>query len=222
MRNAMMTACCFGLAALISTPANAQGQGRGMMGGMGQMAGPALLSNKSVQKELKLSDEQIAKADAAGQAYMAKVREKTSGLQDASADERREIMAEVQKMATTEGKKVVEDVLKPEQVKRFHQISLQARGIQAMEDPEVQAKLKITSEQKDKLKSIQDDSREKMTDMREKFQGDREGMMKAMTEMRKEVFEKAVGVLTSEQKSMWKEMTGEPFEIKMEAMRRPA
>ena len=58
--------------------------------------------------------------------------------------------------------------------------------------------------------------------LREKYQDDREGMMKAMTEMRKETSEKAVGVLTSEQKAIWKEMTGEPFEIKMEAMRRPA
>lgn len=52
--------------------------------------------------------------------------------------------------------------------------------------------------------------------MREAFQGlqsDREGGMKKMVELRKQATEKAVGVLTDEQKKTWKEMTGEPFEV---------
>ena len=37
--------------------------------------------------------------------------------------------------------------------------------------------------------------------------------MKKLAELRKQATEKAVGVLTDEQKKAWKEMTGEPFEV---------
>jgi len=205
-----------GLAAIAAGPASAQ-QGRGgMMGGGG---GAMLLVNKGVQKELKLTDEQAEKAETFAREYGAKMREQFQGLADLSEDERRTKMQEFNKARTEALQKGLAEIMKPEQQKRFDQIDLQASGPNAFATPKVVEGLKITDEQKAKIRQVNEDLRQTMTDAREDFQNDREGAMKQMLEGRKAASEKVMALLTAEQKSSWKEMVGEPFEVKYE--RRP-
>lgn len=218
MRTILKLAAAFGLAACMATSANAQG-GRGGMG-MGMGSGINLLSNKSVQKELKLTDEQIEKADKAATEMREKMTEKRQELQGLQGEEMREKMTAMMKEMSVESKKITDALLKPEQAKRFAEISLQSQGFQAYMDPEIQTKLKMTDEQKSKLKDLQAASMEKMASLREEFQNDREGAMKKMTEARKELAEKGAAMLTDDQKKMWKEMVGEPFTI-VQQPRRP-
>jgi len=217
MRTILKLAAAFGLAACLTTTANAQG-GRGM--GMGGGTGLNLLSNKSVQKELKLTDEQVEKATKAATEAREKMMEKFQELRDPDQAERQEKMQGLMKEMTAASKKVTDEILKPEQAKRLNQITLQTQGVMAYMTDEVQSKLKITDEQKNKFKDIQAASMEQMTANRELMQSDREAGMKKMTEIRKETTEKANAVLTAEQKATWKEMTGEPFTIVQE-QRRP-
>ena len=221
MRTILKWTAALGLAACLGTTANAQGQGRGM-GMMGMGGGLNLLSNKSVQKELKLTDEQVTKATAASTEQMEKNREKFAELRDLDPSERQEKMQSMMKEITSESKKVTDEILKPEQAKRFAQIELQAQGFQAYMSPEVQSKLKMTDDQKDKIKDMQEESMQKMADIRDEFQDDRAGMMKKMTEMRDGMAKKATELLTDEQKATWKDMTGAPFTLVREPMgRRP-
>lgn len=218
MRTILTWAAALGLAACLGTSANAQGFGRGM--GMGGQTGVSLLTNKSVQKELKLSDEQIEKADKAATEIGEKRQEKMAELRDLDQGERMEKMQAVMKELNTESKKAADGILKPEQSKRLSEISLQIQGFGAFNDPDVQSKLKITDEQKSKLKDLQEESMNAMRDMRDQFQNDREGAMKKMTELRKELGDKATAMLTADQKKAWKDMTGEPFTYVPEAPRR--
>jgi hypothetical protein len=203
----------FGAVALMAAPSWAQGQGRGFgMGGGGAM----LLSNKGVQQELKVTDEQAKKLDAFAQDMMEKNRERFSGLQDLSADERRAKMQDLTKTMTAEVKKGVADILKPEQAKRFEQIQLQTMGANAFAMPNVQESLKFTAEQKSKITELNTDIGQQMRDARQAAGDDREAAMKKMTEIRKQSAEKAMALLTDDQKKSWKEMTGTPFEVKFE------
>ena len=61
---------------------------------------------------------------------------------------------EFSKSYSAEGMKKLEAFLKPEQLKRFKQIELQAQGIAAFSDPEVVKSLKITGEQTEKVKTL--------------------------------------------------------------------
>jgi Spy/CpxP family protein refolding chaperone len=220
MRTILKLAAAFGLAACLTTStANAQG-GRGGMG-MGGGTGLNLLSNKSVQKELKLTDDQIEKANKAATEAREKMMEKFQELRDLDQAERQEKMQGLMKEMATASKKVTDELLKPEQAKRLGQITLQTQGVMAYMSDEVQSKLKFTDEQKTKFKDIQASSMEQMTANRELMQSDREAGTKKMTEIRKETSEKAAAVLTSEQKATWKEMTGEPFTLVQEPQRRP-
>jgi len=178
-----------------------KGEGRGRGAGMGaSMVG--LLGQKSVQDELKLSEDQLKK--------LGELREKQRGsfgeLRNLDREARRKKMEEMR----AENEKALADVLKPEQLKRLKQISLQVGGASAFADPKVADELKLTSEQKDKIQSIQQESRQSLRGL---FQGggDREEARKKFAEARKSANEKAMAVLTPEQQSKWKEMTGEPF-----------
>jgi len=204
----MALAC--GVVALMVAPASAQ-QGRGGRG-FGGGGGAFLLSNKSVQKELKASDEQAEKLNTFAREMMEKQREEFQANRDLSQEERREKA----RARATELVKGMGEILKPEQVKRFEEIQVQQSGIGAFSSPRVLEKLKLTDEQKTQIREIGEESREASREAFENLQSDREAGMKKLAELRKQSTEKAVGVLTDEQKKAWKELTGEPFEVVFE------
>jgi len=197
------------LAAVVAPEAWAQrGQGRG--GGLGSFRGQGgnslfLLTQKSVQDELKLSADQIKTVEE----QMEKQRESFAGLRDLSREERQKKMEERAKA----NQAVLSEILKEDQLKRFKQISLQQRGAQALSDPDVSQALNLTAEQNDRVKAIQDGAQ---SEMRELFQagaagGDRQELQKKAAQLRNSINEKAHAVLTTEQQAKWKELTGEPF-----------
>lgn len=183
------------------SPALAQEQqrqrgGRGFgFGGMGTLF---LLGQKSVQEELKLSDEQVTKV----KELQEKQRESFQGLRDLSQEERRTKMQEAAKAQT----EAVAKLLKPAQLKRVKQISLQQAGVRAINDEEVAKALSVTDEQKEKIREIGRESFEKLREL-----GRDEEAAKKRQELMKETNEKMMGVLTAEQKTKLKAMQGEPF-----------
>jgi hypothetical protein len=181
-----------------------RGQGRGM--GRRPGGNPfGLLSQKSVQDELKLSDDQIKKVEA----QQEKQREAFASLRDLDPAERQTAMANQAKASQA----ALADILKEDQLTRFKQISLQQRGGQALEDPEVATALNLTSEQNDRVKAIQEGVQ---GEMRELFQagaagGDRAELQKKAEALRTSTSEKLLGVLTEGQQAKWKAMQGPPF-----------
>lgn len=199
------------VSALVASPALAQQRGMGM----GQMSSSMLLGQESVQKELKLTDEQIKKAES--------VREKTMAMmqeirQNAQGD--REQMAKKMLELNQQTDKSVAEFLKPEQVKRLKQITLQQTGVRAVANPEVAAALKVTDEQKQKIQDLQMANATKMRELFQGAGGDFAEMRKKMEEFNKTANEQFMGLLTEEQKTKWKELIGEPFTGKIE-FRRP-
>lgn len=179
----------------------------GMMFGRDAM----LLSNKGVMDELKLDSAQTEKMTA----LAARTREKLQGemakIRDLPQGERGEKARQAVGAIHEDVKKSLSEFLKPEQLNRYEQISLQARGPEAFADPQVQEKLKLSDEQKAKLKELNASMRAKMAEIRQAPQEER---MRKMLDLRKESMSQAAGVLTEAQKLIWKEMTGEPFELR--------
>ncbi len=207
------------LSAALCCPGAVQAQGRGGFGG-GGMAGPGLLGNPAVQKELKLSNEQTEKVTAFAEEFRSKARESMSQLEGLEGEERMKKQQEIGRSHHASGMKDLEAMLKPEQTKRFKQIVFQARGIENLTDPEVAKALKVTGEQADKVKGLVDNSRSEMREVQQSSGSDRQVMMEKFQAIRKEINAKAMALMTADQKTMYKEMSGEPFEIP--AMGRPA
>jgi Spy/CpxP family protein refolding chaperone len=209
MRTSGKLMLAFGALALMAAPAWAQ-QGRGGFGMMGGGAG--LLTNKSVQKELKVTDEQAPKLETLATELREKGRGRFQGLQDLSDDERRTKMQELQRTAQAELHKGVEGVLNADQLKRFKQIEVQVAGINAYNQPHVQEALKLTDDQKSKVREINQSTMEATRSAFTDAGDDRQAAMKKVTELRKEANTKAAALLTDDQKKSWKDLAGEPFE----------
>ncbi len=242
MRKCMLVAMVAGLLLASVAEVSAQRPQRGQrgqrgLGGRGGffqagrgMSGPAaLLSNPSVQKELGLDDGQLASMGEMQQAMRNSMREAFSQLQGTPREEMREKLQELMQETNTKVMSQVEKILKPDQMKRLKQINFQQIGILGYgNSKEMQAALKLSDDQTEKLKQIREDTQ---ADVRELMQslrgGGRGGDRNAFADLRKksealrtEAKTEAMDLLTSEQKTAWKELTGKPFTIERQPRRR--
>jgi Spy/CpxP family protein refolding chaperone len=181
--------------------------------------------NTPLKEKLKLTDEQVNKLREAMKPIHDKRHEMLRGLNPAEvSDERLKQMQEETVALIAESKKIVQGVLKPEQFTRLQQIDYQMAGAGAFADPDVQAALKMTDDQKKQIKTILDEFRDSVQKVqKEGFKdfrpgGDREAMKKKLEEMRarrttlaEETEKKAMKVLTDPQKKAWVDMQGEKF-----------
>jgi hypothetical protein len=173
----------------------------------------ALLGNESVQKELKLDNEQVDKIKAALTKVREQHQEEFAKLRSLDQEERRTKGQELNKTVSEEILKSASGILAPDQLKRLKQIELQQEGTRALSRADVEKALNLTPDQKEKIKAISDDAAKEMRDLRQAGGGGAQGNREKMTELRKQTNEKVQAVLTDDQKKTWKEMTGEPFQI---------
>lgn len=201
--------------AVFVSPLLAQPGGRGF----GPLGIAGLLANKSVQEELKLSDEQQEKLKKAVEEVNAKFKDDL-----AAAGMDREKRQKVRGEINTAIAKTAGDILKPEQLKRVKQIEAQVAGVRAFAIERIQKELKLTDKQQEKIKELGETLRKDREEIFKDIGTDREKRQEATKKMlakNKEALEKISSELTDEQKKTWKELTGAPFEIKIEPRRRP-
>jgi membrane protein involved in colicin uptake len=191
----------------VATPLLAQRPG-GFGGGI---TTAMLVDQKSVQEEIKLTDDQVAKAKKVTE----DVRKKyDDDLKAARKDKDREKSAAIGKKIAEETNKGLTDVLKPDQLKRIKEIELQLGGLRALSRDEVTKALKLTDKQLDELKGRGDDLAKESRDL---FK-EKGGFEKVRT-MSMEAAAKFVSTLSDDQKKIYKEMTGKKFEGKIEPPR---
>jgi len=192
------------LTVMVTGSAYAQRGGR-----FGMMGGANLLGRPEVQTELKLTDEQKTKVGTLVETLREERRGRFQDLRDATPEERMKI----QEQWRTEEMKKINEVLNPDQQKRFRQISLQQEGPMAVIHADVATEIGLTDDQKKKVADLQREMMEKQRGIFQEFQGDREGAMAKMQALRKETNDKAMAILTDDQKNKWKEMVGAPFTL---------
>jgi Spy/CpxP family protein refolding chaperone len=218
----------------------------------------ALANNAGVQKELKMDEEQVkaarekvvmpgfgfgggfrgGKGGKGGKGgfdltdeqkeRIAKYMEKLSSLKDTPEDQLEAKIRETFKDELEAPTKEVEKILKPEQLSRLKQIARQQGGPGAYLKPENVTDLKVTDEQKKKIKDINDELQKDTQELRRSAGGGKGGFgplppetQQKITALTKEASEKAAEVLTAEQKTKWKELTGEPYTVEFGFGRRP-
>src|SRR5262249_37157325 len=116
--------------------------------GLDLVIAAGLVADKSLQEDLKLTAEQVKDIAAAVRKIREKYQPKLSTL---DPKERSELLAKFD----DETRKAAAEILKPEQVKRLKQIERQMAGVvYAFLDEEVAKELKLTDDQKGKIKGI--------------------------------------------------------------------
>jgi hypothetical protein len=217
MKAMIRTLMGLGLVALLTAPALAlqgRGGGRGMGGGLGM-----LLTNASVQQELKLDPTQVEKAKDVADKVREKFMASREALQNLEGEERFAKMREISKEIDEDVHKSVSEFMSKDQVERLYQIQHQVQGPQAFTDEHVQEHLKLTDAQKSDIKEIVDKLNSEMREIGQGFQSDREAAMAKITALRKDTLSKAETKLNGEQQKAWKELLGRPFELRYEYVR---
>jgi hypothetical protein len=168
-----------------------------------------LLLNESVQKELKLSDEQLLKVKEVIHDVRQKHRPEMEKLRD------RLKLLEMMRASGEEVLKRMDGILNAEQIRRLKQIRRQKDGLRAFSDKEVEAMLRLTEEQKSRIKGLAEELSQRSKQTLEEGAGSNfESALRKLAALRKDLLQKAVDGLNAEQKKTWKELTGEPFEIR--------
>jgi Spy/CpxP family protein refolding chaperone len=185
-----------------------------MQGGLVQ-----ILSMPPVIDELDLSDEQSEKVRAMADRFrndmMSRMREARERLADLGPDARRERFEELTRTLDETALPQLQEVLTPEQMNRLQQIQVQLQGVQAFANPRVKESLNLDEDQQSKLSELIETYRaETQTLMANAREAERRGqVMRDMMELRRGTLDKAMSILTEEQKASWNELTGESFRM---------
>jgi hypothetical protein len=211
---------------VVASTAAALGQGQGGRRGGGNFFGgrgggmgndpTVLLGMEPVQKELELSAEQKTQVTKlAEEAQQARMDLFQSGAS------REDMQTKMQDLGKA-NKKKADDILLDKQRARLDQISLQfaiqMAGPSAFIRPELADKLGLTAEQKDKIQTISDETQEKRRDIFQDANGDFQGAQEKIGKLNTEQKDKAMGLLTSDQKTKLDSMTGKEFKIDITQM----
>lgn len=193
-----------------------RGSGRG---GRGSLLG--LLRLEQVQKEMKLSEEQTTKVQEVVEKLGAEMREQYTALREIEdRDERRAKMSELSDQLDGKVREQLRDVVKREQMMRLYQIRLQIRAVaDSLANRYVAGKLKLTDDQKSNAAQINKDMQagrsELYATMRDASDEQRREIFQKLRKIRSDADEKALGLLTAEQKAAFEEMKGEKIELEM-------
>jgi Spy/CpxP family protein refolding chaperone len=204
----------FGALALLASPALAQGRG-----GSGGGGAAGFLMAPNVQKDLKLTDTQVKKIQETLREITERHQGEYSALRDASPDVRWTKVATLNETVSDEVKSALS--LSTEQSKRFDQICLQAHGLQAFASRCVDEKLKLTDDQKSKIREIVEASRSSFASApnRDASEQERTEARNKRAAAHKENMAKVQSLLTDDQKHAWQEVIGEPIHIEYPARR---
>ncbi|HUY31282.1 MAG TPA: hypothetical protein VMV69_00770 [Pirellulales bacterium] len=216
----LMVSLLAALAAMswLGAETHAQGRGRGF-GGFGGAEGirMRLLGIDKVREALNLSDEQKPELTKVTTTYREEMQGFFGGLQNLSQEERAKKFAEIDEKTKANWEKC-EKILTSEQVERVKQISRQARGANALDDEDVKLALKLSDDQKKQLETIREAAGQEMRAAFQQAAGDRDAARKKATEIRKSAGEKALAVLSDEQKNEFKNLQGEKIELPEDAL----
>ncbi len=201
-------------------------------GGLGGPKSPLMLVAyyESVQKELALKDDQIAKIKALGEESRKEMQPLFGGgvgerRKDESDAEREKRTEEMRAKFAAATKKVNETIL-PKlnetldhmQRERLQQIRLQDWGSQALLDPDVAKSLNLSKDDTDKLAAISKEFREKLSALSQRSggggdRGDFQERFAKMVELNESRDKQLTEVLTAEQREQWEKLKGKPFDV---------
>ncbi len=183
-----------------------------------------LFQNPQIKQELGISEEQATKIKAIGDQFRTDARALVAGLnleqlEPTERDKKlNEIKDEMEK-EIGEARNEVSEVLTPEQLKRFKEITLQIYGFGILSYENFVEELKLTPEQQAQLKKLRDDT---WSNMRVNLKVPEQGAdskqliatnRKRMDQILQDSNAKALAVLTPEQQKLVDTLKGAKFDF---------
>jgi hypothetical protein len=222
VRRVFVSMMALALGAALATAAVAQapqGAQRGFGGGLSRGSLLGLLRIDNVQEELKLSDEVVAKVTELRETLAAEMREQFAALRDiTNRQERQTKRTELSTEFDRKAREQLREVLSQEQMMRLYQVRMQVRPVvDSLANRWVAGRLQLTDEQQQKVAQIVKDAAAKQAelrgDTRDTTDEQRREVFQKRRTIRSDADEKALGLLSAEQKESFEEMKGEKIEL---------
>jgi hypothetical protein len=168
---------------------------------------PQIAGLEHVQRELKLTEDQVAKVTEINEELRADRFEIMQGSQEDSRAKVEKIK-ELTKAATAK----VDDTLDDAQKKRLQEISIQVNGAPSLANPDIAKALGITEDQRKRMAEVRAAFMQSMDDLGETVSNlTQEEIQAKLVEAREEVHKKLLAVLSDEQQAAFEKMKGAPF-----------
>ena len=176
-------------------------------------------NNPQIRKQLQLNEEQFNRLN---QSYMQAWQQYNQGIngldKQLTNEQRMQRMRELNqglyKKYSTDIDETIEDRAAR---RRFSQMDWQYRGYGAFYDPSVQQQLNLTDEQLQKLQQYQNEWNQQVGIWRKEYSNDRDGVAKNFRESRKELQDRIKSTLSPDQRTIWADMIGKPFDFPADA-----
>ena len=225
VQSVLMPVMALALAAVVAVVATAQapqGSRRGFGMGSSRDSLLGLLRIELVQKELKLSDEDTGKITELREKLRAEMREKSTALREIDDRAQRRVkMTELMDESNRKAREQLREVLSREQMMRLYQIRMQVRPlVESLANRRLASRLQLTEEQQTKVAEIVKETQAKQAELRSSMGNFRDATQEQRTErfqksrkIRSDADEKALGLLTAEQKEALEKMKGAKIEL---------
>jgi hypothetical protein len=165
-----------------------------------------LLSQPAVRDDLRLTEEQRTKVKELSARLDKQRMESFRDFGRLAPEERRQRFLDLARANDAE----VRQILGQEQRGRLRQIALQLQGTGAFREPGIAAALKLTAEQRERIRTIDEETFFSMLERPRPGPG-RGDPWKAHEEKLRAAGERILAVLTEQQRKRWRELTGAPF-----------
>lgn len=187
-----------------------RGQGRGFGRGMNNSP-TGVLNRADVQAEIKLTDEQKKKLQELRDKQQQEMRDM---FQNAGGGMDRTEMQKMMQERQAKTDKETNAILTPEQQKRLYEVWIQIAGNRALLNDTVQKDLKLSDDQKKKIKDLQTKQQEAMQALMEKVRNQEidRSQVQEINKKNDDAMNVELGkILTTDQAAKFKEMGGKPF-----------
>jgi Spy/CpxP family protein refolding chaperone len=174
----------------------------------------ALLNHGHVKEELKLTPDQVAAFEKLKEETRTSLAADLSGAKTREEFDRAKVVLRARLHAAAKDvHQRINAALRPEQLKRLTEISVQMRNLEALADPTIAKELGLTDEQLAKLAVISDEARARLPARRTGV--DRRT---AAAKVRQEVIDQVNAVLTPDQKAAFEKLKGAKTDIRLASL----
>lgn len=201
---------------------NANKQGRDLSGNVGVngrgfngVNQSPWFGNATIRQQLQLNDAQYNQLNTAYAQAWGRYNQGITGLDKSLAEQER--MQRQRGLADSFNKEfggAIDETLADKTVRqRYNQMDWQYRGYGAFNDPTLQQKLNLTEEQRQKFGNYQNEWDKQLSTWQTEFPNDRDGVSGRFRNARLEWQKRIDSTLTPDQRTMWRDMSGKPFEF---------
>lgn len=202
---------------VLATVAGVRGQPliRGTGGGV------EMLTNGRIHAEVKATPDQAMKMADLRQSLLSDLAAKMRQMSERTPERKQAEFRRLQRLMIRDMKASLVKILDPKQYGRFDQVRLQLLGIRAFTDDEAASRLALTSEQKTRIRAIEDGLPARQGEVYERSQGDVQKAIKGVERLSDTAVQEAVTLLNEEQARTWRNLVGEPFDTSPPASEAP-